>query len=53
MLYMTVNVLAALDASGDSETLEFKETTGTRREAARTACIFLDQRGGHALFGVA
>ena len=28
MLYMTVNVLAALDASGDSETLEFKGAQG-------------------------
>lgn len=32
--------------------LEFKETTGTRREAARTVCAFLNQRGGQVLFGV-
>lgn len=41
-----------LAASGESETLEFKETTGTRREAAQTLCAFLNQRGGHVLFGV-
>ncbi len=38
--------------TGESETLEFKETTGTRREAARTVCAFLNQRGGQVLFGV-
>ena len=49
---MTKNYLAALAASGESETLEFKETTGTRREATSTACAFLNQRGGQALLGV-
>ena len=50
---MTPEQIAALVASGESETLEFKETTGTRREAARTLCAFLNQRGGQVLFGVA
>ena len=45
--------LAALAASGESETLEFKETTGTRREASMTVCAFLNQGGGQLLFGVA
>ena len=49
---MTKNDLAALAASGESETLEFKETTGTRREAAMTVCAFLNQGGGQVLFGV-
>ena len=44
--------LATLAASGESETLEFKATTGTRREAAMTVCSFLNQRGGQVLFGV-
>ena len=44
--------IATLAASGESETLEFKETTGTRREAAMTVCAFLNQRGGQVLFGV-
>ena len=42
----------ALVASGESEKLEFKATTGTRREAARTICAMLNHRGGHVLFGV-
>ena len=49
---MTTNQITTLAASGESETLEFKETTGTRREAARTACAFLNQSGGQVLFGV-
>ncbi len=44
--------IAALAASGESETLEFKATTGTRREAAMTICAFLNQGGGQVLFGV-
>ena len=38
--------------SGESETLEFKATTGTRREAVATVCAMVNQRGGHVLFGV-
>lgn len=32
--------------------LEFKATTGTRREAAATVCAMLNQHGGHVLFGI-
>ena len=49
---MTLQQITALAATGESETLEFKETTGTRREATRTVCAFLNQRGGQVLFGV-
>ena len=49
---MTANQIAAFVASGESEKLEFKETTGTRREAAMTVCAFLNQHGGQVLFGV-
>ena len=49
---MTIDQIAALTASGESETLEFKETTGTRREAAMTICAFLNQGSGQVLFGV-
>ena len=49
---MTIDQIAALTASGESETLEFKETTGTRREAAMTICAFLNQGCGQVLFGV-
>ena len=49
---MTLQQITALAASGESEALEFKTTTGTRREAAKTLCAFLNQRGGQVLFGV-
>ncbi len=50
---MTLDRIMALASTGESETLEFKATTGTRREAAATVCAMLNQRGGHVLFGVA
>ena len=49
---MTVERFARMVAAGESETLEFKSTTGTRREAARTVCAMLNQQGGQVLFGV-
>ena len=49
---MTPDQVAELVAAGESETLEFKSTTGTRREAAQTVCAMLNQRGGYVLFGV-
>ncbi|MYA23690.1 MAG: AAA family ATPase [Gemmatimonadetes bacterium] len=50
---MTLDQISALAQIGESETLEFKATTGTRREAAQTACAMLNQHGGQVLFGVA
>ena len=44
---MTPDQVISLVASGESETLEFKATTGTRREAAATICAMLNQRGGN------
>lgn len=44
--------IAAWGAAGESETQEFKRTTGQRREAARTLCAMLNHRGGRVLFGV-
>ena len=49
---MTPEQIATMTASGESETVEFKETTGTRREATMTVCAFLNQGGGRVLFGV-
>ena len=49
---MTSEQIAALASKGESETLEFKATTGMRRSAAMTVCAMLNQRGGHVLFGV-
>ncbi|MDE0684546.1 MAG: putative DNA binding domain-containing protein [Candidatus Poribacteria bacterium] len=49
---MPLDEISALVQTGESETLEFKSTTGTRREAARTICAMLNQHGGQVLFGV-
>ena len=49
---MTLNELHNLIASGESETLELKRTTGQRTAAARTACAMLNGRGGFVVFGV-
>ena len=46
---MTHGQTAALTAPGESEMLEFKETTGTRREATMTVCAFLNLGGGQVL----
>ncbi len=49
---MSAERVARVVAAGESETLEFKSTTGTRREATQTVCAMLNQRGGQVLFGV-
>lgn len=49
---MTFERIAGLVAAGESETAEFKTTTGARREAARTVCAMLNKQGGQILFGV-
>ena len=50
---MTPEQVATLTSAGESEALEFKATTGTRREATATVCAMLNQRGGRVLFGIA
>ncbi len=50
---MTAERIATMVAAGGSETLAFKSTTGTRREAAQTVCAMLNRQGGQVLFGVA
>ena len=49
---MGLEEILTLATGRESETLEFKRTTGTRREAAATVCAMLNHRGGHVLFGV-
>lgn len=49
---MIPDQIAAWAASGESEMLEFKRTTGERREATRTLCAMLNHRGGRVLYGV-
>ena len=51
-LHVTLDEIRRIVASGESETLEFKETTGRRREAAITLCAMLNHQGGTVLFGV-
>ena len=46
------NQVADMTSSGECETLEFKETTGTCCEATRSVCAFLNQGGGQVMFGV-
>ena len=48
----TTDEIARLAAAGESETVEFKATTGQRTEAARTLSAMLNGRGGRVLFGV-
>jgi ATP-dependent DNA helicase RecG len=50
---MTRDEIANLVARGESETLEFKKSTGERVEAAKTTCAMLNNRGGLVLIGVA
>ncbi len=48
----SLDQIATWAAAGESETQEFKRTTGQRREAARTLCAMLNHRGGRVIFGV-
>ncbi len=49
---MTLDELRDLIAGGESDGLEFQETTGQRGEACRTLCAFLNGNGGVVVFGV-
>jgi ATP-dependent DNA helicase RecG len=44
--------ILSLIAKGESETLEFKKSTASLREAIETICSFANHRGGQLLFGV-
>ena len=44
--------IRTLVASGESETLELKRSTGERREAAKSVCAMLNNRGGRVIIGV-
>lgn len=49
---MTHEQIEAWAREGESETLEFKKTTGERREGTQTLCAMLNHRGGRVLYGV-
>ncbi|MFA4845597.1 MAG: RNA-binding domain-containing protein [Patescibacteria group bacterium] len=44
--------LLQIIGQGENDTLEFKETTGQRTDAAKTVCAFLNTKGGRVIFGV-
>jgi ATP-dependent DNA helicase RecG len=52
MTTTTIHEIQTWIEQGESETQEFKRSTGQRTEAARTICAFLNHRGGRVLFGV-
>ena len=49
---MNMKQIKAVVASGESDIVEFKRSTGQRTEAAKTACAMLNCKGGCILFGV-
>ena len=49
---MNVLQLQSLVAQGESGLLEFKKTTGERRDAMHSLCAMLNHRGGQVLFGI-
>ncbi len=49
---MTLEEVTRLVMAGESETLEFKKTTGGLKEAAKTLCAMANQGGGRILFGI-
>ncbi|WP_419946328.1 RNA-binding domain-containing protein [Candidatus Poriferisodalis sp.] len=49
---MTPEEIERLAQRGESETVEFKATTGQRHEAVKTLSAMLNGRGGQVIFGV-
>ena len=49
---MTRDDLQSLISLGETEMVEFKKGTGTRRSAMQTLCAMLNHRGGYVLFGI-
>lgn len=50
---MNIVDIKSMAASGESERLEFKRSSGQRSEATKSVCGMLNGIGGHVLFGVA
>jgi len=49
---MQLQDVEKLTRNGESETVEFKKSTGLRTTAAKTLCGMLNRTGGIILFGV-
>lgn len=44
--------IAALISQGESDSLEFKKSTGELHAVGKTLCGLLNHKGGHVLMGV-
>jgi ATP-dependent DNA helicase RecG len=51
MCQLTDEILDLIE-KGESETVEFKKSTASLREAIETSCAFANHRGGYLLFGI-
>ena len=49
---MENDTILELISRGESETVEFKESTASLQEGIKTICAFANRRGGYLLFGV-
>ena len=49
---MTLDDILSMVSKGETEMLEFKTSTGMRKEATKTVCAMLNKRGGYVIFGV-
>ena len=49
---MDMSEIQRLASGGESETVEFKRSTGQLTRAGETLCAFLNRQGGFVLFGV-
>lgn len=49
---MELEELRSVVARGESETIEFKKSTGLLNRAGETLCAFLNGRGGRLFFGI-
>jgi ATP-dependent DNA helicase RecG len=49
---MTISELEALVRRGESDSVEFKKSTGQLSRAAETLCAFLNGHGGVVVIGV-
>jgi ATP-dependent DNA helicase RecG len=48
----TIEELKKIISTGESETLEFKKTTGQKYDAGKTLCGMVNSHGGMVIFGV-
>lgn len=49
---LNFQAIEALVSQGESDTLEFKKSTGELHAVGKTLCGLLNRKGGHVLIGV-